>query len=130
MKNAKRYETAAIQLLGPVTGKSDAVRGPLAIIDAAADVDTLIFTIAEDSRRLARNLSAHADQVEVVNYDVTAPTLSSLIGDITENSGRLREKRSALFTLIGAVLGRDAMKSFMERAFEGELAQLAAASLG
>jgi hypothetical protein len=110
MKNAKRYETAAIQLLGPVTENSDA--GTLAITDAAAAVDDLIFTIAEDSRRLARNLSTHADQVEVVNYDVTAPTVSSLIGDITENSGRLREKRSALFTLIGALLGRDAMKSF------------------
>ena len=113
MKNVGRYEQAALTLTGPV---EDLVgdRAVYSILDTAHQVDNLIFTIAEDSARLARNLNTFAEEVSRVNYDVTPPTHSSIIADITENTGRLRAKREALFTLITTLRGRDALKAYSQ----------------
>ena len=109
MKNTGRYEQAAINLFAPEGLKqpSDAM-----IIDAAHQVDNLIYTISEDSARLARNLTKFAEEVNQVNYDLTAPTMHSAAFDITENNGRLRAKREGLFALICAVHGREALKAY------------------
>jgi hypothetical protein len=113
MKNIGRYEQAALTLTGPV---EDLVgdRAVYSILDTAHQVDNLIFTIAEDSRRLSQNFAEFATTLVEVNYDVTPPTRSSLIADITENTGRLRAKREALFTLITTLRGRDALKAFSQ----------------
>jgi ribosomal protein L10 len=109
MKNTGRYEQAATNLFAPEGLKqpSDAM-----ILDAAHQVDNLIFTIGEDALRLARNLTKFADEVNQVNYDLTAPTMHSAASDITENNGRLRAKREGLFALIGAVHGPEALKAY------------------
>lgn len=111
MKNTGRYEQAAINLFAPAGLKQPA---DAMIIDAAHQVDNLIFTIAEDSARLARNLTKFAEEVNRVNYDLTAPTMHSAAFDITENNGRLRAKREGLYALIVAVHGREALKAYSQ----------------
>jgi hypothetical protein len=111
MNNAKRYETAVVQLIASL-GVDPVADANYRILDVAGQIDDLIFTIAEDSARLSRNLTKFAEEVAHVNYDVTPPTHSSLIADITENTGRLRAKRVGLYDLIAAVHGADAVKTF------------------
>jgi len=112
MKNAGRYEQAALNLFAPegrLKQPADAM-----ILDAAHQVDNLIFTIVEDTARLARNLTRFAEEVNHVNYDLTLPTQSSLIADITENNGRLRAKREGLMAIICAVHGRETLKAYSQ----------------
>jgi hypothetical protein len=112
MNNAKRYETAVTALLTSL-GVDDRADANCRLLHAAEQVDNLIFTIAEDSARLARNLTKFAEEVAHVNYDVTPPTQSSLIADITENTGRLRAKREGLYDLVVAETKRvEALKTF------------------
>ena len=111
MNNAKRYETAVTQLLSSL-GADVHTDGNLRILTAAEHVDNLIATIADDSARLARNLTKFAEEIDYVNYDVTPPTQSSLIADISENTGRLRAKREGLYDLIAAVHGPEGSKAF------------------
>jgi len=109
--NTGRYETAVAALLTSL-GVDPVATPNYRILDVAEQVDQLIFTIAEDSARLARNLTKFAEEVAHVNYDVTPPTQSSLIADITENTGRLRAKREGLYDLVAAVHGAEALKTF------------------
>ena len=113
MKNAKRYEAAVVQLLSSLDVDPKASVN-YRILDVAGQVDNLVFTIAEDSERLARNLTKFAEEVNYVNYDVTPPTQSSLIADISENTGRLRAKREGLYDLIASVHGNDAIKAYRQ----------------
>jgi len=112
MNNAKRYETAVTALFTSLGVDDRAEHTAWLLLHAAGQVDNLIFTIAEDSARLARNLTKFAEEVAHVNYDVTPPTQSSLIADITENTGRLRAKREGLYDLVAAVHGAEALKTF------------------
>jgi len=111
MNNAKRYETAVVQLIASL-GVDPVADANYRILDVAGQVDDLIFTIAEDSARLSRNLAEFAAALVEVNYDVTPPTRSSIVDDIAENAGRLRAKREGLYDLIAAVHGADAVKTF------------------
>ncbi|NDE17849.1 hypothetical protein EBZ80_23280 [bacterium] len=111
MNNAKRYETAVVQLIASL-GVDPVANANYRILDVAGQIDDLIFTIAEDSARLSRNLAEFAAALVEVNYDVTPPTQSSIIADITENTGRLRAKREGLYDLIVAIHGSTALKTF------------------
>ena len=111
MNNAKRYETAVVQLIASL-GVDPVADANYRILDVAGQVDDLIFTIAEDSARLSRNLAEFATALVDVNYDVTPPTRSSLVDDIAENAGRLRAKREGLYDLVVAVHGAAALKAF------------------
>jgi hypothetical protein len=110
MKTGK-YENAVAQLFTSL-GVDPVATPNYRILDAAGQVDQLIFTITEDSERLSQNLTRFAEEVNRVNYDVTSPTRSSLIDDISENTSRLRAKREGLYDLIGAIHGDDAVKTF------------------
>ncbi len=111
MNNAKRYETAVVQLFTSL-GVDQVATPNYRIADIASQIDNLIYTVAEDSARLARNLTKFAEEVAHVNYDLTPPTQSSIIADITENTGRLRAKREGLYDLVAAVHGAEALKAF------------------
>ena len=59
MNNAKRYEAAVSIFLSRRTVPHSQ---HAALLDGAERVDNLIFTIADDCRRLAENLTRHATQ--------------------------------------------------------------------
>jgi hypothetical protein len=111
MNNAKRYESAVSIFLSRRTVPHSQ---HAAILDGAERVDNLIFTIADDCRRLAENLARHATQLEEVNYDTTPPTLGSRVNDVTENSGKLQSAREGLFTLVGVLFGAEGRKEFSQ----------------
>jgi hypothetical protein len=108
------YSDAADARRAHHTGAAALTSTAAILVGLASDIDCYVEDIARKSRALAESFADYAQQVEVASYDVTPPTQSSRIADITYDSGRLAAARKTLFELVGALYGRNAAKQFRQ----------------
>jgi hypothetical protein len=104
------YQTAVTSFLSRKLGQATGALTDYAVIDHACEVDRLIESVASSARSLATDCERYAQTVADAHYEVTPPTHSSRIVDLTRDSARLAAKRESLFALLSALYGPDACK--------------------
>jgi hypothetical protein len=112
MIDTNRYYDAMSSLIN--APNEELTPAKFALLNAAQDVDVLTRQVTEDCRSMAERFTRFAAELDEGLCYGTPPTASSAVYDISAGAARLEQRRADLLSLIGATLGREARKAFVD----------------